>query len=364
MVPPRSFTNVLLRVSVTLTALVFAAASLAERPYIHGHMIMMNGPFFASEDVYDSEPTSLLEVAEPNVAGVVIKYFWRDLETADSTEQNRRYDLSMIDNALSYIEREDLDLKLIVQIMDKSFHNKNNRNILSNPQWVMDAGLDIEYDNSGGGHVAKRWDPRVVGALADVHTAVNQRFKDRPAFAGTATEETALGLSSTQQEAYLYTPEAYRDALIDLTQRIAIASPTTRLFFYMNFLPGNNRYLDHVNAAIAVPPYEVAIGGPDILPGHPPLEKHVYPRFDALPETAYRFNSAQYNSYRHEKTPGEYYSMREIYEFGRDRLGLQLFIWNRPLKPRPPDSYDISDALAVIASEPVEELDTLRRPEG
>ena len=357
-------TNMMARFAVLLAALLLCAAAMAERPYIYGHMIMMNGPFFGSEDVYDSEPRSLLEVAQPNVKGVVIRYFWRDLEPATSTEQQRRYALTMIDNALTYIEKHDLDLKLIVQIMDKSFHHANNPSIPSNPQWLMDAGLDIEYTKNGGGHIARRWHPRVVVALADVHTAVNQRFAGRAAFAGTATQETATGLTPVQQETYGYTPEGYRDALIELARTIAMDSPTSRLFFYMNFLEGNNGYLDDVNAAISAPPFEVAIGGPDILPGHPPLEKHVYPRFNALPDTAYRFNSAQYNSFRHEKAPGEYYSMREIYEFGRDRLGLQLFIWNRPLKARPPDSYDITDALKVIASEPVVELDTLRRPQS
>lgn len=339
-------------------------AALAERPYVYGHMIMMNGPFYAAEDVYDSEPTSLLEVAEPNVAGVVIRYFWRDLEPAESTEQDRKYDFSMIDNALSYIERHDLDLKLVAQVMDKSFHNENRPSILSNPQWLMDAGLDIEYTKNGGGHIAKRWDPRVVKALSDLHIAIHKHFEDRPAFIGTATQETASGLTSAMQRRHDYTPERYRDALIDLAQHIAVATPDTRLFFYMNFLEGNNGYLDQVNAAIAVPPYEVAIGGPDILPGHRPLEKHVYPRFDALPPGTYRFNSAQFNSFRHEKAPGEYYTMREIYQFGRDRLGLHLFIWNRPLKPRPSDAWDISDALEVIESEPVAELNTLRPHKG
>ncbi len=306
------------------------ALNAAERKFNPGHYIAMN-----MWDGRDAIPDAL----RPGVAGVQVRYTWRDLEPAKDS-----YDFSAIEADLAVLKAA--NRQLVVFVFDKSFKDERYT-----PAYLWEDHTLPSNESSGGvGYVAKRWDPYVVERMSKLLEALGRAFDSHPNFEGVALQESAIGVKGSVLSDAGYTPLKYRDALIELLQNGADALPHSRVFWYMNFLSGGQRYVADVAAAVA--PHGVAIGGPDILPGHKPLEKHVYPVLRSLPD-AVTFNSAQYNSFRwkHRGAPG-YWSPMEIFEFAQNELALSYIFWNRTPQPNPKDSFAIEDAYPVIAAHP------------
>ena len=74
-----------------------------------------------------------------------------------------------------------------------------------------------------------------------------------------------------------YTPEKYRDALISMLTASSKSLPTSRVFWCMNFLPGNQSYIGTIASAVA--PLGVAMGAPDVWPDNQSLESAAYPYY-------------------------------------------------------------------------------------
>jgi len=167
-------------------------------------------------------------------------------------------------------------------------------------------------------------------------------------------QESALSFDDSTLEAFGYSPEAYRDALIDVLTIASQEFSTSQVFWYMNFLPQNQNYLNDI--AIAVAPYGIAIGGPDVLPDSAPLVTLTYPLYDNFPAGTTLFNSIQYDSYSHrhedQSSATMYWTMDELFEFARDDLHVDYLFWTRKVARDPADSYMWFDALPVIQRSP------------
>ncbi|MBW2536519.1 MAG: hypothetical protein JRI55_33860 [Deltaproteobacteria bacterium] len=181
--------------------------------------------------------------------------------------------------------------------------------------------------------------------------ALGAAFDDHPGLEGLAVQETALGLTADHLSANGYTPEKYRDAQIQLLSTMKAALPHAQVFWYMNFLTGHQSYLGDIAAAVG--PLGVSMGGPDILPENYALLTHTYPLYEQFAGTMQLFCSAQYDSYEHvNSATGEFYTPEEIFEYGRDALGVSYVMWNRKTWTSPADSYNWLDALPVIEQNP------------
>jgi hypothetical protein len=195
----------------------------------------------------------------------------------------------------------------------------------------------------------------VVKRLSRLVDELGMAFDSNVHFEGIAFQETALGIEKSVLDANGYTPEAYRDALIAILRNGANALPTSRVFWYANYLPRGNAYLYDVAEAVA--PHHVAVGGPDVLPDSSPLQKFVYPLLRAQSEDVIVFNSAQNDSYRHDHVDNtavtKYWTPLEIFDYARDDLRVRYLFWNRVTKPDPADSYTIEDAYPLMAGEPL-----------
>jgi len=160
-----------------------------------------------------------------------------------------------------------------------------------------------------------------------------------------------MGFENNVLDSNGYTPEKYRDALIYTLMSAASSMPNSRVFWYMNFLVRKQDYLAEIARAVA--PAGVVMGGPDILPDDPDL-KSVYPLYDEFEGVMPLFCSVQPNSYRHiHATSGwstKYWTMQQLFNFGRDRLHLNYVFWSNVTKPAPSDSYTIDNAYPVIAN--------------
>ncbi|MEM1228972.1 MAG: Calx-beta domain-containing protein [Pseudomonadota bacterium] len=279
-----------------------------------------------------------VDALRPGVAGIQKRYSWAELEpTMDS------YDFSTV--------RKDLDLaacnggSLVVFLEDKTFASEP---VL--PSYM----INYAVTNSAGGTSPLRWESIFVDRFNLLVSHLAQAFDTHPAFEGVAFQETATGLSATTLNAVGYTPEAYRDALINMLTHAATVLPRSHVFWYMNFFPENQGYI--VDVANAVSALGVAVGGPDILPDDPSLLQFTYPLYDLIDPAMVRFGSMQFNSYAHphaSNAPTPFWTPEELFIYGRDELDAQYLFWNRKTWRASRDSYLWLDALPVIEANPV-----------
>lgn len=287
---------------------------------------------------------AMIDSIRPGVVGFQKRYYWSQLEPAQDV-----YNFSAI--------REDLNLlagqgmQLVVFLEDKSF----------NGDMPMPPYLRKNYtiENRAGGYTAKRWSPYVVERFTKLIAELGRAVGNHRAFEGVALQETSLSLNSGVLDRNGYTPEKYRDAIIEVLRGAREGLPQSQIFWYMNFLVGGNGYLaDIANVAADL---GVAMGGPDVLPDEHALKTHSYPLYPVFRDRMTLFNSMQFNSYSHvHRESGyatKYWTMDELFEFARDELHVDYLFWNRKVKAYPADSYDLKDALATIAANPTVSAD-------
>ena len=318
--------------TLTTTATTTALAT-GTRKYNKGHYIAL----MACCDSAKIMAASL----KPGVKGFMKRYRWKELEP---TQGN--YDFSEIQADLAWAGAN--GKQLVVMIEDKSFRSGNPENPA--------PGYLAKYTaaNMGGGYTMIRWNPVVVERFKALVKAMGAKFDSHKAFEGIATQETAPSLSGTALSTNGYTPEKYRDAYIAMLTTAAAAMPTSRVFWFMNFMPGKNEYLGSIAAAVA--PKGVLMGGPDIAPDNKALQTRSYPLYDQYYGKMPLFGQVEGMVYRHEhETAGyrtKYWTMTEIYKFAKTDLRLNYMFWVRLTNPVPADSNDYFDALPVIQAYP------------
>ena len=279
-------------------------------------------------------------VKAQGVTGVQLRYRWADLEPDEG-----HYDFAPIARDLEAATRA--DLQLVVMIEDKSFDYE-----MPTPAYLHDKRTVATRNR---GYMAVRWDPEVSDRFRQLIANLGAQFDCNPHFEGVAFQETALSLDDAVLSQYGYTPEKYRDSLIGLLRAAAKSVPTSRVFWYMNFLPRRQEYIGDIAQAIVGT--GVVMGGPDVLPENQALARRVYPFYDKFSGRLKLFGSMQHDSYRQRRSTGAsgdspYWSMDEMFTFARDRLHVDYLFWEYRTKRQPPDSRDWDDAREVIARNP------------
>jgi hypothetical protein len=273
------------------------------------------------------------------ITGVQMRYRWADLEPEPD-----HYQFAAIARDLEAAKAA--GVQLVVLIEDKSFTEE-----VPTP-----AYLNEKYTvrNHNRGFSALRWDPYVVDRLEKLVAALGAQFDCSPNFEGVGFQETSPSLDDSSLDASGYTPEKYRDALIGLLRSATASVPRSRVFWYMNFLPRNQRYVGDI--ASAVIGTGVVMGGPDILPDNRALQKRAYPYYDEFRGRLKLFNSMQHNSYRHRhggnESGGSYWSLEDLFQFARNKLHVDYLFWDYHPQRVPPDSHNWDDAREVIARYP------------
>ena len=297
-----------------------------------GHYISMNR--------FDTE-SDLEKAIKPGVTGLQIRYRWSDLEPELDT-----YDLAKIAADLKIASSN--KVQLVVFIEDKSFNEEP-----PTPPYLQ---VKFTLANRAGGYTAMRWAPYVIERMNKLVAEIGRNFDCQPSFEGVAFQESALSLEDNVLDANGYTAEKYRDALINVLQSAAASLPQSQVFWYMNFLPRNQRYIADIANVVAES--GVAMGGPDILPDNRALTKNTYPFYTQFSDKMTLFNSIQYNSFAHPKlttslSDNKYWTLEELFVYARDELHVNYIFWNRKTWRRPKDSFDWTDALPVIRENPV-----------
>ncbi len=309
--------------------------------YHPGHYVAIN----------EAEPVaSIRELDEPPVRGVNKRYYWSDLEPRQGA-----YHFSGIQADLDLLRNH--QRQLVVSITDKTFNP--GRNPL--PEYLSTYALP-----NLRGFTAKRWDPVVVSRLIALNRALAKDLNTDPNFEGVALQESALMITPTIQRQQDYTPEKYRDALIQILTESSKALDQCQVFWYMNHLEGRDEYLGEI--AEAVIPYRVVMGGPDILPYRKRLQS-TYRLYDRFNGRLKLFGSAQDDSYRHDRNDARNMgtaaatrnlpppaagcvSMKEIFQFARTQLHVNYIFWSYKNYPGSPGAFTFDDALKVMKEFP------------
>jgi hypothetical protein len=320
--------------AIATTTATTAALTTTTRKFNKGHYIALMS--------YDDSTKMMAASMKPGVKGFLKRYDWRELEP---TQGN--YNFAEIQSDLIWCAAN--GMQLVVMIEDKSFRGGTN----PAPTYLASYAVP----NMGGGHTMLRWNPTVVTRFKALVTALGARFDSNKAFEGIATQETAPSLSATALSANGYTPEKYRDSYISILTAAATAMPTSRVFWYMNFMPGNNSgsYLGAIAAAVASK--GVVMGCPDVAPDSKALQTRTYPLFDQFYGKMPLFGQVEGLVYEHLHTTSgystKYWTMTEIYFFAKTEMHANYMFWVRLPVASPADSNDYYDALPVIAKYPV-----------
>jgi hypothetical protein len=308
-----------------------AVAGTLQGKYNPGHYIAMS-----RGDPLQAQ----LDAARPGVVGFQQRYYWGELEKSWGV-----YDFSIIQKDLDAAHSQ--GRQLVVLLADKTFNGDK-------PLPPYAQGADYMVANRANGYTALRWQPKVVNRMKALVNQIGKRFDSHPAFEGIAFQETSLSINGPVLDANGYTPQKYRDAMIDILLTAASAMPNSRVFWYMNFLIRNQDYLAEVAAAVA--PAGVIMGGPDVLPDEGSLARMTYPLFDQFQGKMPLFNSVQFDSYSAvHKTSGYstyYWTMPELFNYAKNQLHVNYLFWSRKAHKTPTNSYNINNAYSVIANNP------------
>ncbi len=185
--------------SILLTALLFIFSmilvplSVAAAPMDPTAVKWHPGHYYIIKGSSKNNPTYLSQVYSeldetPALNGMMIRYFWNDLEKAKGV-----YDFSSIDKRLA--ELSSRGKRLVIQVQTKSF---NKRQVV--PSYMKTAeyeGGEFYTSDYGStvirGRNIKLWNLQVRGRLIALFRAMGQRYNLHPHFEGIGMIESALG---------------------------------------------------------------------------------------------------------------------------------------------------------------------------
>lgn len=330
---------------VLAAALVIASYSMLRgaEPAVRSHP----GHYVAVNEA--DELQSIRHLDEPALRGVSKRYYWADLEPKKDA-----YELDTIKKDLAFLKAH--NKQLVVFITDKTFHPGKN----PLPPYL--AGYALPNSR---GFTAMRWDPAVNARFVALNQALARAFDDGPNFEGVAFQESGLMISLELRREHGYTPEKYRDALIQMLTESSRSFPHSQVFWYMNHFEGGDEYLAEI--AKAVIGSRVVMGGPDLLPYRRRLQG-TYQLYEQFNGRIPLFCSAQDDSYRHDKRdsrnmgnavvtwnlppPAEgYVPMEQIFLFARDKLHVKYLFWSYTYHAGT-GAFNYDDAVAVMQKYP------------
>lgn len=285
----------------------------------------------------DSQTTMAASI-KPGVKGFLKRYTWRELEPSEG-----QYNFSEMKSDLDFAASQ--GMHLIAMVEDKTFVKEDPA-----PAYLS----WLTRPNRMGGYTLARWAPKVVSRHKALLSAIGARFDGNPYFEGVATQETAPGLDKTHLDATGYTPEKYRDALIDILSHGAQQLPSSRMFWYMNYFPQQQSYIGEVAEAVASK--GVVMGGPDVMPDEHSLQEHTYPFYREFAGKMPLFGQVEPICYHHRHAdrtkPTKYWTPGELFRYARDNLDVNYMFWVNYPRAAYWDSYDYYDALPVISNNP------------
>ncbi len=305
-----------------LFSLICSSVSIAKE--IHHYV------FFDREREHISDPEFLQTTA---FEGAQLKYTWRELET-----EKDNYNFGIIQSDLDFLTSK--GKKLFIQLQDVSF----DVSIINVPKYVMEnetynGGADKQYNYEGddeenavpAGWVARRWEPAVRQRFHKLLFALGEKFDGK--IEGINLPETAVDFgASGRLFPKGFSPDIYRDAIIENMKAIKKAFPKSVTMQYANFMPGewlpfnDMSYLRRVYQSAKE--LKVGVGGPDLLPYKKGQMNHSYPLISQFDDATPTGIAVQWGNYEYvnPKTDKQV-TVPELLEFAREYLRVNYIFW-------------------------------------
>lgn len=253
-----------------------------------------------------------------NFQGVQKCYNWRILEP-----EKDRYDLSAIRADLEFLGKH--GKHLVIQVQTKAFGGGQNccPGYLSGPEYG--GGV---YKTRWGSFNPIIWDERVNRRLNALYQELGRAFDPEPSLEAVVIPETAVTGDVASQSDLHYTVENYTRSVEAGMQAMKDAFPHTVVIQYVNMpLESIQPLADYSKN------HGIGFGGPDIYPYDPLLtnpQRGVYRVYTPLSGIVPLGAAVQQNDYSQKAAfrgpPGEP-TVKEIFEFGRDKLRLNYIFW-------------------------------------
>ena len=245
--------------------------------------------------------------------GVEKCYSWRTLEP-----EKDRYDFSAIRSDLAFLGKH--GKRLVIQIQTKAFGADQN----CCPNYVKGV-----YKTRWGSFNTMIWDERVNRRLNLLYQQLGKEFDLETYLEAVVIPETAITGQVVTQSEVPYTVEAYTRSVEAGMQAMKDAFPHTVIIQYVNMpLESIQPLADYAKAR------GIGFGGPDIYPYDPLLnnpQKGVYRLYALLSGSVPLGTAVQPNDYSQKAafrgSPGAA-TVKEIYDFGRDKLCLNYIFWS------------------------------------
>ena len=253
-----------------------------------------------------------------NFQGIQKAYNWRALEP-----EKDQYDLSAVRSDLAFLNRH--GKRLIVQIQTKTFGAGQNccPAYLAGPEYG--GGV---YKTRWGSFNPIIWDPRVNQRLNALYQQLGKEFDREAYLEAVVIPETAVTWNAAVKSDVPYTVEAYMRSVEGGMQAMKEAFPHTVIIQYVNMpLEVIQPLADYAKS------HGIGFGGPDIYPYDPLLtnpQKGVYRFYPTLSGIVPLGAAVQQNDYTQKaafRGPPGSATVREIYDFGRDKLRLNYIFW-------------------------------------
>jgi hypothetical protein len=280
-----------------------------------------------------SEPWFL---ATTSFDGAQLKYRWSELEP-----EKDRYDFRAIRHDLALLRRN--GKRLFIQLQDVSF----DASIINAPPYLLadtayHGGVAGQYardeDSTAkpAGYVARRWDPVVRARFQKLLATLGQEFDGQ--IEGINLPETAVEFGTSGAIFPRgFTPETYRDGLIDNMRALRRSFRTSVAMQYANFMPGewlpddDKGYLRSVYAEARE--IGLAMGAPDLLPLRRGQQNHTYAMMRAYRGAAPIGIAVQWGNYEDvDRRTGARITVADMVDFASNTLGVRYIFWE-PQEP-------------------------------
>jgi len=250
--------------------------------------------------------------------GIQKFYNWRTLEP-----EKDRYDFAAIRSDLAFLSKH--GRRLVIQVQTKAFGAGQN----CCPAYL--AGPDY-----GGGVYKTRWrsfnpiiwDERVNRRLNALYEQLGKELDREPYLEAIVIPETAITGEVATQSEVRYTVETYTRSVEAGMQAMRDAFPHTVVIQYVN-MP-----LESIQPLAAyAKTHGIGFGGPDIYPYDPLLtnpQKGVYRLYAPMSGIVPLGAAVQQNDYSQKaafRGPPGAATVKEIYDFGREKLRLNYIFW-------------------------------------
>jgi hypothetical protein len=253
--------------------------------------------------------------------GLQVFFHWRMLEP-----RRDAYDFSKVRAAIATAER--LGTRIVIEVETQAYHQGRSHT----PDYI--TGPEFgggTYVSPIGATNPVAWNAAVAERIAKLYRALGAAFNRHPLVEAVTTMETSTPTESIPPTVEPYTEQKALASFLTMARALREAFPNTVVIQYLNYPWG---ILEPLTAELRR--LGVGMGGPDVFLAGDGLHDGVYRYYPRMSGVVPLGTAVQWENYERRSFGGPAVSptIRELYEFGRDRLKNNYMFWEIRRAPR------------------------------